>query len=711
MQTDNTTVDRNGTNEVRVTIPTDSETDVSSPEEKDTDEEEGVILETCNPRSVEGKRCWKKEHCCIYCQKYVSKMARHLIDCHIHEQEIKEACQLEINSLERRRVFEKLLCVGDYYHNMDVLETGKGSLIVLRRPTNTELSERDIKATDYSPCPGCLGFVTKHDLWRHVKRCKEMSSYKQERTSAQQASRLLMFSVSSVIKIPQKFRTQIISRMRSDGTTKTLIKDWLIIQVGLFLFKQYGASQYNLISQRMRLLSTLLRKMRENTNAPNLNLLQCIDAEKFDTIVQAVHELCALESNQHSRPQMKARPSFGLRVGHELRRCGELARNIALKQHDKAMLKKAESFLQVRNFEWPSVVSGPALSTLSKQKQNKPDLLPCTDDMIKLVQYLKTHMSELGEQLNDQVQSRSWHELCELALTRVIVFNKRRAGEVSKMTLEAYQNRAKWHAASATEFRAVLSSLETKLVDRMELIKITGKKGSSAPVLLTNDMVTAIDTVTKLRQQIGIDIENPYLFPNDLSRTGEPLRGHDCIRKHALAAETKHPERITSTKLRKYMATVSQIFELNEVEIEWLARHLTHDIRVHREFYRLHDSSVELAKVSKLLLAVESGKPGSWKGCKLDEINLEMVGLTENELGLSDDSDDEEAVNTESRPSAACCLPSTSTVTTTDTSMLSDDYEYEEAASTESRSPSSHRSQSSSPAWNTGKKIAPIKCI
>ena len=243
--------------------------------------------------------------------------------------------------------------------------------------------------------------------------------------------------------------------------------------------------------------------------------------------------MCALESNQYSRPQMKARPSFGLRVGYELCRCGELARNLALKQHDKAMLKKSESFLRVRNFEWPSVVSVPALYTLSKQKQNKPDLLPCTDDMIKLVQYLKTHMSKLGEQLNDEARSHSWHELCELALTRVIIFNKRRAGEVSKMTLEAYQNRAKWHAASSTEFRAVLSSLETKLVDHMELIKITGKKGSSAPVLLTNDMVTAIDTVTKLRQQIGIDIENPYIYPNDLSRTGEPLRGHDCIRKHA----------------------------------------------------------------------------------------------------------------------------------------------------------------------------------
>jgi len=58
-----------------------------------------------------------------------------------------------------------------------------------------------------------------------------------------------------------------------------------------------------------------------------------------------------------------------------------------------------------------------------------------------------------------------------------------------------------------------------------------------------------------------------------------------------------------------------------------LARHLSHDIRVHTEYYRLHDSSVELAKVSKLLLAVDNSKPGKWKGCRLDEIDVEMIGL------------------------------------------------------------------------------------
>jgi len=113
------------------------------------------------------------------------------------------------------------------------------------------------------------------------------------------------------------------------------------------------------------------------------------------------------------------------------------------------------------------------------------------------------------------------------------------------------------------------------------------------------------------------------------------------------------------------MATVSQIFELKESETDWLAQHLTHNITVHREFYRLHDSSVELAKVSKLLLAVESGKPGSWKGCKLDETDLEMIGLSGNEPGLSDDNEDEEAISIESTSPSAQCAQSSSTVLVT----------------------------------------------
>ena len=51
--------------------------------------------------------------------------------------------------------------------------------------------------------------------------------------------------------------------------------------------------------------------------------------------------------------------------------------------------------------------------------------------------------------------------------------------------------------------------------------------------------------------------------------------------------------------------------------------HLGHDVMVHRDFYRLHESTTELAKVSKLLMAVDSGNIRGVVGKSLAEMTVE----------------------------------------------------------------------------------------
>ena len=102
------------------------------------------------------------------------------------------------------------------------------------------------------------------------------------------------------------------------------------------------------------------------------------------------------------------------------------------------------------------------------------------------------------------------------------------------------------------------------------------------------------------------------------------LRGWDCVSASVKEVkEIQKPEVITSTKLRKYIATVSQTAALTELDVDWLARHLGHDIRVHRQFYRLHESTAELAKVSKLLLAVDAGNIEQVQGKSLLDMSVE----------------------------------------------------------------------------------------
>ena len=85
----------------------------------------------------------------------------------------------------------------------------------------------------------------------------------------------------------------------------------------------------------------------------------------------------------------------------------------------------------------------------------------------------------------------------------------------------------------------------------------------------------------------------------------------------------KSPDRFGSTQLRKYCATVTQVADLSDNDLRWLADHLGHNLDVHREFYRLRDSTIELAKVSRLLLAMDEGNASKLTGNKLSEINIE----------------------------------------------------------------------------------------
>lgn len=157
------------------------------------------------------------------------------------------------------------------------------------------------------------------------------------------------------------------------------------------------------------------------------------------------------------------------------------------------------------------------------------------------------------------------------------------------------------------------------------MVEVKGKRGRKVPVLLTKEVKSAPSVLIEKQAEVGVHPTNPYLFPATGGSSLGHLRPWECLRKIATddALSLTRPDAVTSTKLRKYVATVSQILDLQESELDWLARHLGHDSRVHREYYRLHDSTIELAKVSKILTTVDEGKTGRWAGMSFDEIDID----------------------------------------------------------------------------------------
>ena len=107
-----------------------------------------------------------KRHACVYCQKLVLKVARHMTRNHTNEVEVNQILSMPVGSKERRSAWGKLLKEGDFAHNFEAVKDKKGTVIPQYR---TKTSNVD----NLVPCPDCKGMYTKKYLYQHHQRCKK----------------------------------------------------------------------------------------------------------------------------------------------------------------------------------------------------------------------------------------------------------------------------------------------------------------------------------------------------------------------------------------------------------------------------------------------------------------------------------------------------------------------------------------------------------
>ncbi|CAH1108062.1 unnamed protein product [Psylliodes chrysocephalus] len=372
----------------------------------------------------------------------------------------------------------------------------------------------------------------------------------------------------------------------------------------------------------MRQLARLLLKIKEINNDIT-TLYMAMKPTNFLTLIQAVKNVCV--SSYESVHSFKI-PSLALKLGHHLRKCAKIARGVALRKGDLNTDKDMTNFLNIMDIEWSNRISSNAVRTLVDKKMNCVQMLPITEDIIKLNRHLDALIEIYKFNIQNDVDlKQSWSKLAAAILCRIILFNKRRSEEASRMTLSQYACRPNWKEQATQETKESLTPLETKLAERLIIVEVRGKshKNPKVPILMTTYLKDVIDLLIKSRSQVEINPQNIYVFART-NMSLQSLRGYDCLNKFCNETELKRPELLTSTKLRKYVATVAQIFNLTENESDWLAKHLGHDIRTHREHYRLHESAVELTKVSRILLAVDSGNASKYAGKSLQDINLEV---------------------------------------------------------------------------------------
>ncbi|KAJ8932511.1 hypothetical protein NQ314_014603 [Rhamnusium bicolor] len=221
---------------------------------------------------------------------------------------------------------------------------------------------------------------------------------------------------------------------------------------------------------------------------------------------------------------------------------------------------------------------------------------------------------------------------------RVILLNRKRSGELQRMPLDAYKINTS-EKQGYEEFNKVVSSAEQILLKTLKRVVIRGKRGKGVPVLFSSDVQEHINTL--------LDV-------NSITH----ITGYKILSKHTINCGAKNPSSITSTRLRKHLATLSQLFSLSDNEIEQLATFMGHTPDVHRNSYRLPDDVYQTAKISKLLTIMEKGGVNEYRGKTLDEVNIDMEENLLDSKSDEDDADDDIVdVLPEQVPSTSATIP------------------------------------------------------
>ena len=176
------------------------------------------------------------------------------------------------------------------------------------------------------------------------------------------------------------------------------------------------------------------------------------------------------------------------------------------------------------------------------------------------------------------------------------------------------------------DIKLCLTSFELDLCEYFKRVEIQGKRGRKVPVILTRQLEAAIGVIIKLRAAVGVNVNNQYVFAIPMMQSLQYLRGSDAIRKHVQLSNLQCPESVTSTKLRKHIATLCQILNLQTRELEMLAGSGGHRTAIYEEYYRLPKDISEIAKCGKILMMMDKGKIGGFIGKTLDKIDIDLDG-------------------------------------------------------------------------------------
>ncbi|XP_026187046.1 uncharacterized protein LOC113144933 isoform X2 [Mastacembelus armatus] len=567
---------------------------------------DSIVVSVSQKRN--GNRVYDKRHYCLYCSKPYAKMARHLETAHGTKADVAKAVSFPKGSKERKKQLDYIRNKGNYAHNAAIMEAGKGELVPCKRPP------KEAQGNDFMHCAYCQGLFIRRVLWRHMQTCKLKPGSVTPKSGKNHVQSLCTYTAP----VPSSISKQlwgVIGAMNPDPVTDIIKNDYVILDLGQHLLNKGGMSAKNqqYVRERMREMGRLIHNARKVTTLQTME--DFIHPKKYSETIKAVRFTCGYDSDTNKF----LIPSLAIKLGNALVKVSKLLKAQGLISNNRELVKNTSAFQEVHSEQWNEMISATALKNIAEARRNVPALVPFTEDAQKMHQFLNQVQDECSSALSESPSTKAWIDLTKVCLAQTILFNRNREGQVASMPLSAFLCRDT--SDSLQDLDWALSEVEKNLCRHFSRIVIWAKEDRPVPVLLTPKMLFALELLAKHREACGVLKDNGYMFARPKTMTH--FRGSDCLRGFAKACGAKCPKSLTSSKLRQHAAILSTVLNVTDTEIEQLASFLAHDAGIHSELCGLSNKTVQLAKISKVLVALEQGRLAHFHGKNLDEITID----------------------------------------------------------------------------------------
>jgi len=252
---------------------------------------------------------------------------------------------------------------------------------------------------------------------------------------------------------------------------------------------------------------------------------------------------------------------------------------MCIKKQDFNEQTVVENFLKLFEEDYPVTVNKIVSETQGHRERQKNIVLPSINDIKIFNAYLKTERTKALEFLQTNGFSiQAWHMLAETTLISIMIFNRRRAGELERVLIENLENCAAISKEEAPELY--------KSVSKYVRMTIRGKLGRTVPALLHEEILKCMQMIVNYHKHAGVPENNPYIFDIYTSdkRRYKYLRACVLMRKYSTISGAKMPTSLRGTMLRKHIATACISLDISEHEVNDLADFMGHHEKIHKSY-------------------------------------------------------------------------------------------------------------------------------